>query len=249
MSGGGGNSGATTTQETGPPEFQMPFLLEAFNRARELFDQGSGLDFSLNPNQLAANQNQLDFAGGDLGRQIGETNIAQTQALDTTSPNEALATAQQTNTDQIIRQLTEEIVPGIRQGITGIEGTGLNLAGSGNPLATGTAVDNATRAAIESGNLLALEDQQNRRQSRDRALAGAGGVAGLGLLPGEIERNVGNLTQQADTQNALIPFMELAQFMSIIGGSFGGEGTTTSPPTLLDWLGGRLGIDTSGGLI
>ena len=212
MPGGGGSSPApvqssttTTTQELSPEQKQLLGL--AIPVAE---------DFVANPPQLfpgdtivPQNQTELGAQQGALGfaqNQLPQITAAPTQGLQFLSSGDALLPgtnpALQAATDAAVRPLTQafeqNILPSIRNDAVQSGQFGSSRQG----IAEGIASQSLLQGVGDVSATLQNQAFQNAMDNMTRSLAFAPGVAGLGLLPFDVQSQVG--AQQRGFEQALL---------------------------------------------
>ena len=242
---GGSTGSSTTTQSSAPPAFQQEFLEEVFGEARDLFRAQKDNPLQLfggvegfNPLEQEGQQGVVNFARGgatDIANQAaGGLDFALNQALDPAS-NSFLTSNIQSSTDDILQRLTEQVLPNVRNSAVGVGGFG----GSRQGIAEAQSVQGATEDAFAARNRL-LSDAFNQGQQTFRTgLSLAPQIQALGAVPSSLISGVGtaqrdlaqsqtDLNAQRSNFDQLAPFAALQQFLSSVGGNFGGQGTSTS---------------------
>lgn len=195
--------------------------------------QGGGF----NQNQIDAQNAALDFAGGGgLGNLLGGANSALLQNFNAAdvSNNPALQSAINTATRPLLQQFGEQTLPGI--------GDDALLNGQFGSSRHGIAEGIARRGLQDtfgdiSSNLTSNAYNQGL-QAQQRALALAPSIAGLGLLPSQIQQGVGQ-------QQFNLPRQNLQDFVSLVGGIPNPQQPDSSNP-LFSLLGAGAGAALGG---
>jgi hypothetical protein len=249
------NTSTTTQQQSGPPDFQAKALNDLFSRARDWmnntqlqypgFEQVAGF----NPNETAGQQALLDFAHGGAQNVANQaTNAWQFATGDVLSPtsNPYLAQYGDALAQGINRNFTQNINPALEGQAVASGQTG----SSREALAQGVAAAQTNKDVANAQTQLYNNAYNTGLNTFNQGLALSPQIMALGMQPGVIESSVGaqqrGLTQaQLDEQtqgywfNQLSPLMMLQAYQGLVGGNYGGQGTssTTPPPTLWQQLG------------
>lgn len=253
---GGRNPGpsSTTQQNAGPPEFQEGYLKDIFARAQGLY-QGAPLQYGpsrvagFNPTELAAQQGALNYAAGgatDIANQAaGGLKFALGDVLNPeTNPN--LAKYAEGATRPVFQQLRESVLPGIRDAA----GEAGAMGSSRQGIAEGLATQGATQQAMDTSSRIYSDAYNRGLQTFETGLQLSPTVQAMGLQPFNIASGVGaqqRALAQAQKDEAANkfqfeqyePYMRLAQYLGFVGGSYGGQGTSTTEgsPSFWDRIG------------
>ena len=246
---GSGARRETTTQNTGPPEFQLGALTELINRAlgdsqqdRSFYGGQQIADFD--PAELQAQQGLLDYAQGgaaDIARQ-GQEGLAFAlgDARDPRSNKDLVATGDLI-TDRFAKRFTEQINPALASEA----GQAGQVGSSRQGLAQGVAAGRTATAAADATTQFFSNAYSRGLDTFDRGLAQAGNVQRLGTQPAALQAAVGSQRRAQSQANLDIDqerfyfnqnqdFAQLERLLSLIGGSYGGEGTSqTRRPTTI----------------
>ena len=244
---GSKTSGTTTTQESGPPDFQVPYLERLFSEATAAygnqiqypgFDQVAGFD----PAETAGQESLLGFArGGAQDIFSGAQDAWKFATGDVLSPdsNPWLQQYGDALSSDVERDFTQRILPSLR----GDEQAAGQFGGTRGAIAQGIAGGVAGEEMAQRRSELYNQAYNRGLGTFEAGLAFTPQLAQLGLQPGLIEGAVGGqrreLAQsrideqtQAFWFNQLEPWLRLSQYASLVGGNFGGQGTsTTDQPT------------------
>ena len=246
MSGGSDKTTDTTASESGPSKFQMPFLQKIFDEAARLY-RGKPLEYGpsrvarFNPNEVSAQAGALNYARGGARDVAANAQEGLEFALgDVLSPdsNPNLAKYAEGAARPIFQNLTENVLPSIR-------GSAIDagvLGSSRQGIAEGLAVDRTAQDALDTTSRIYSDAYNRGLQTFETGLNLAPEVQMMGLTPYSIEAGVG--AQQRAYDQALVdegverfqfgqyePWLRLAQFLSMVGGDFGGEGTSETEST------------------
>lgn len=228
---------------TGPADISRPFIESLLSRAETQFAGGPPQYFPgstvapLTPRETAAGS-QIEGVAGDLGAQFAGTinpalNFALTDALNVGS-NPFLAQAAEGAVRPIFQNLTESVLPNIRQESIAAGSAGSTRAG----LAEAQAVERTSRAALDATNQLysnaygqglstLLSGLNLVPQLQQAQLAGPQALAGVGAQERAVEQARLNEEVQRYLFNQAAPYQALQEFGNIVSRPFGGESTST----------------------
>ncbi len=246
---GSGARRESTTQDSGPPEFQANALQELFTRAREEsyrprnYYEGQQIA-QFDPAEVSGQNRLLDYAGGGAQRTADLAGQGLEFALtDVLNPqdNPSIVGMGDLITDRFTKRFTE----GINPAIAGEAGAAGQVGSSRQGLAQGVAAGRTAEAGADALTQFYSNAYSRGLDTFDRGLAGAGGTLALGAQPAALESLVGSQRRERDQAGLDIEqekfYFEqgaegdaLQRLLSLIGGSYGGEGTSTlrRPPTI-----------------
>jgi len=242
---GGGNSDSQTQQESGPPAFQQEHLEGIFDESQRLFEnnpltfQGRG-PAGFTENQLAGQEGLLNFfapggpGAGFLGNVADAQQFALGDVLDVAN-NPALRNATQALTGDFVQQFNEGVAPGVRANALGAGSFG----GSRADVATNKALEGVASQAADANAAMLNQAYQSGLNTFNQGLALAPQTSQLLQSPFTTQLAIGGAEQEqeqanldfqteAGNFNMLAPFLALEQYLSTVGGDFGGEGTSST---------------------
>lgn len=202
MSKGGG--GGSQTQRVEPPKFIKPHLGEAAQASSDLFQQGPQQFFPgqtyapLDPLQLAGMGQQLGYAQGALPGMIGDINQSFGSALTAgdifrdPSVQAGLGTIE----SRANQNFLENVLPGLRRGATA---AGQEF-GTRGELAAGVAGSRLQRDIGDAQAQFLANQLGSARQLQGVGLSQAPVMTQLGLMPGQITGQIGDVFQQQTGQ-------------------------------------------------
>ncbi len=239
----GGNRTVTQATSSAPWERQQPYLKQIFGEAQRLYEEpgpeyfpGTGVvPFSPQTEQALRMTEQMALQGTGLERAGMDTMLA-TARGDYLDGSPFFEGAFENQVRPLVQRYSEELLPGLQSSFT----AGGFRGGSGEQQAAMSMMDSYNRALSGTAGQLAF---QNYGQERGRQMQAAGmapqyamtrfqnpqmlanvGAAREGLaqaqLSDEIARHNFEQNIQAD---------KLAQYLGLVGGGFGSEGTSSQP--------------------
>ena len=240
---GGGTK--VMTSETGPWAEQKPYLLAAFDKAKDLYNKGSPAYYpaetlaGFDPAQMAAQQATLGYAMGPrAAAQQGAAEQSLIQGLSgQVDPNayNPLANALQ---QQVMGNLKGNILPGLRDQLMT---SGQQGGSSRNDLIQNKAIANA----VQSGMTKPLADMYTNayNQAQQRAVQSGqlypgmmnapmsmyDSIAGVGKDRRAMSQAAMDKAMQKYQYESTAPMQSLANYMNMIQGNYGGQTTQTTP--------------------
>ena len=247
---GGGTR--VSTSESAPWEEQIPYLTAGFDEARRLYDRGAPSYYSkdtlagFDPAQTAAQHNVLGYAMGPraAAQQAGaEDRLLKglSGEIDTATFNPMMDALGR----QATSQLTSNILPGIRQGITSTQAGG----GTRGDLVQANAIAAANQQMLNKAAEMTYGAQQ---AAQDRALNFAQTYPSIMSAPLGMASAMGDVgaARRAMTQETInrdmarhqyestAPQNALQNYMAMVQGNYGGTTTQTTPgPSGLQTIG------------
>lgn len=253
MSGGGSQQSTTTTA---PWEAQQPYLRAGFEQAYQLSKkpaqmyQGDLIAGKTDADTQA--ENYLSSYAGTLAGQSDQNLNALNWAtgagnLDVGN-NQYVQGQMAANTNRLYQDFGDKTVPALRSNF----GQAGQIGSSRQGIAEGLAAQGVSRAAADSNAQILGDAYGNALGAYSSALAQAPALMQAGVLPGTLLGTVGQsqrgFTQdQIDQDAARWDFQQneeqarLNQFLSQVGGNFGGTTTSTIPGRSGSLLGGLAG--------
>ena len=247
---GGGTR--VSTSESAPWEEQIPYLTAGFDEARRLYDRGAPAYYSkdtlagFDPAQTAAQHNVLGYAMGPraAAQQAGaEDRLLRglSGEIDTATFNPMMDALGR----QATSQLTSNILPGIREGITSTQAGG----GTRGDLVQANAIAAANQQMLNKAAEMTYGAQQ---AAQDRAVNFAKLYPSIMSAPLGMASAIGDVgaARRAMTQETInrdmarhqfestAPQQALQNYMAMIQGNYGGTTTQTTPgPSGLQTIG------------
>lgn len=213
----GGSSGTTAPSSIFAP--QADFLEDQFlPQLTQLFKQGQQID----PALTAGRQGALDVAGQLGGQVVDPTQQALMQLFSAPDPSgELVQNAITGATAPLFEQFQNIIAPEIRRS----SGAAGQPGGSRGTVATRLAANDLFNKVGDISSQIALNANQQGLNALGTGISAAPGVAGLSLLPSDIQRQVG--TEQSNQElDFLNQIKQLLGQPTVIGG---GGSTETTP--------------------
>ena len=247
----GGRSTSTTTQSSGPPAVQLPYLQDLFSRAQtqsqtplKYLDFDPTADFD--PAEVSGQESMLNYARGGARDAVGGAQNAWQFALnDALSPdsNPNLRRYGDVLAEDIGQDYSRNVIPAISGEAVAAGQTGSSRHG----IAEGLASQDMLRRSAGARTQLYSTAYGQGLDAQSRALALSPQMVSLGAIPAQFEAAVGaqrrdlaqtKLDEQAEKHwfEQLAPWQLLAMYQSIVGGQYGGEGQITAqqPSSLLE---------------
>ncbi len=247
---GGGKGGGTTRSlsASGPPEFQFPYISKGLEEANRLYSSPGPQIYPFStvapftaPEQQGQ-QSAMTAAGGALPQLAQGTmnafNFGTTTALDPNS-NPYFKSAVNAAIEPVFQQLTQQVLPNVRNSFVGAGGYG----GTRQSLAEALAVDAATKSALNTTAQMGNQAYGQGLQTMLGTLGMAPTVGQAQLAPAATMSAVGG--QQRELENARLmeeaskymynqnlPYNKLMEFMNIVARPYGGQAASTveAPP-------------------
>ena len=247
---GGGTR--VSTSESAPWEEQIPYLTAGFDEARRLYDRGAPAYYSkdtlagFDPAQTAAQHNVLGYAMGPraAAQQAGaEDRLLRglSGEIDTATFNPMMDALGR----QATSQLTSNILPGIREGITSTQAGG----GTRGDLVQANAIAAANQQMLNKAAEMTYGAQQ---AAQDRAvnfaklypsimsapLGMASAIGDVGAARRAMTQETINRDMARRQYDSTAPQQALQNYMAMIQGNYGGTTTQTTPgPSGLQTIG------------
>ncbi|MCP4089616.1 MAG: hypothetical protein GY746_07465 [Gammaproteobacteria bacterium] len=232
-----------STQKSEPWKKLQPHLENVFTGAESAADNpmqfyGGQTYANMDPMQRAGMDAQLAYANSGMGNQIGAAQQAHMGALNApdVANNPYINAQADTITGRLNRNFNEELMPGIQQGAIGAGQTGSSRQG----VAEGIAARGTQEALGDSLSNLYGNAYGQGLQAQQGAMGMAGQMANLGMLPGQVQQQIGGI-QRGEEQRGIDEAMarhdyeqneqwdRLSRYNSLLGGGAGyGTSTTTS---------------------
>lgn len=245
----GGLGGLIGTNPTGASQgfispLQRPFLEDLFNRAQDVTGQGNFVGFD--PLQVAGQENALSAARGLSPLISGAQSANQFLLGDVLNPasNPFLAASARAATQPIFEGLTQNILPAIR-GEAALTG---NVGSSRQGIAEGLAAQGAQRTAGDISTNIFSGGFGQGLNALIQGLQLAPQSAQFGLLPSQIQQQVGGQRRELRQEEALNPFLQAQRFQGLLGGPIIESRTEPGGGSGLSGLFGSTGLFGSGGL-
>ncbi len=231
---------STSQQPWGP---QQPYLTEAFGEAQRLYREpgpeyfpgSTVVPFSPQTEQALQMSEQMALQGSPI-QQAGAQNYLNTLQGDYLSGSPFFEGAFESQVRPMVQQFTQEALPGLQSSFSagGMRGS------SAEQLAAGRAMDAYTRALSDTGGELAYRNYADERQRQAQFAQGAPAYAMTRFQDPQQLANVGAAredlaqAQLADEVNRFnfnqnVQREKLADYLGLISGGYGGEGTSTQP--------------------
>jgi len=231
------------TSNSSPWPQQQPYLLEVFNKAQDWY-QSDSPQYYPNPTVVGQSQATLDALSaaemrarqGSPVQDAAQNSLQQTLSGGFLNQNPALQGAMDAALSGLNRNYTQHVMPGLQ--------AAYSAAGRYGSGAMQNAVSESQQNYLEqAGNVASGMAYQNYGDERNRMLTGlqmAPSVAGMDYTDIQALQNVGAAREQfqQDLMGADIErhnfeenkdINKLAQYMGLIGGSYGGSMTQTTP--------------------
>ncbi len=247
----GSKSTTSTNQGTEPWSGQQGYLADIFARAQGLANgpgpQLWGGDWTANftDSEKQAQQGLLDYssgAGGDWARSALDASKFGLTAMDSAS-NPYLSGYVKAATDPIFQDLNRRTLPQIGSDAT-LAGA---YGGSRQGIAEGVATGDAYRTAGNVGSSIAEDAYGKGLDTYTKTLSMAPSLFQLGAAPSMLQGAVGQQQREMNQTDIdqqrqmyeyqqMLPYLQLQQYLSYVGGNYGSQGTstTTSPPSLFE---------------
>lgn len=250
-----GTTNTTTTTE--PWEGQQAYLEQIFNEAQRLYGGQFPTQMlaGFNPTEQEAQRRMLEWAYGPgtaLANQAqGALGFLLSGDVLRPESNPYLAASAEGAMRPVSQALTEEWLPNIRS--DAVQAGMLSSSNAG--IAEGIAVDRAARTAGDITSNMYANAYNTGLGAYTQGLALSPQVMQLGMVPSSVASSVG-AQQRAMTQagyqqrymQQLAPYLALQQYLSTVGGQYGGTSQTTQPASMWDWLfGGGGGLQGAAG--
>lgn len=226
-----------------PPDFQKPFITKGLHEAERLYDSQAPEYFPgqtfvpFSPETETALDQQAARAQG--GNPLNPA--AQSVAFDTLGGaylggNPFFQGAFDAQVRPMVEQYTQQIAPGIDSSFAGAGRYGSNAYAT----ARNTADESFGRALADTAGKLAYQNYDQERGRQQEAMGIAPQLANIDYTDIQQLANVGAAREaqagtemQADINRFNFeqqkPFDKLAQYMALISGGYGSQGTTTQP--------------------
>lgn len=192
---------------------QLPFLKDIFQRAQDFSNQSgfAGQD----PLQSEGQNNALLAASGLSPLINGAQSANQFLLGDVLNPasNPFLQSTASAATRPIFEGLTQNILPAIRGGAAG---TG-NVGSSRQGIAEGLASQGALRSAGDASSSIFSNAYGQGLGALVQGLGLAPQTAQLGLLPSNIQQQIGGQRRQLSQEEMFAPFEQLQRFKELTG--------------------------------
>ncbi len=239
----GGNKTVTQAASSAPWEATQPHLRRIFGEAERLYDEESPTYFpgstvvGFSPQtEQALRMTEGQVMGGSPIRAAGEAEMMATLGGDYLEGSPFFEGAFEAQVRPTVQRYAEELLPGLQSSFTG----GGTRGSSSEAAAAGRMMDSYTRALSDTGGTLAFQNYANERANQNAAMRMAPEYAMTRFAEPQMLANVGaareNLAQaqladevQRHNFEQNIQANKLAQYLGIVGGGFGSEGTTTMP--------------------
>lgn len=237
----------TTTSTSAPWSEQIPYLKAGFEQAGKLYNSAGPSYFpgstvmGFSPNQQQAQQRGVDRATQGNPVMGASADYAQRSIA-----GDFLNTGDQNG--MVFNNVMSKIMPAVNSQFSNSGRYGSNLQG-----------DTLTRAMTESYAPIAMDNYQRERGMQQSMAQYAPQYAANDYMDIAAQDAIGTQQQQLGQRelddavnryayNQDMPFNKLAQYMGLIGGSYGGQTTSSQPytsPGMLSTLGG-LGLGAAG---
>ena len=224
---GGKSSTQTTTSEQEPPSFQKPYIVRNMSRAEDLYNKPGP---SYYPNSTVAGFHPMQEQAFNMGENRavnGNTGMKAAQGFNTDVING------KHNGDpyggQVFRNISSKVTPQVNAQFS-----------SAGRYGSGAHADTMTRALTES---FAPYAAQQHQQGQDRQMQASGmaqgfaaneyaDIAALGDIGGQRQQlaqgEIDDAKARWDYRQDL-PYNKLAQLQGLVGGSYGGQTTSSVP--------------------
>lgn len=268
MSTGGGKTEMVTQRtEQNPWSGQQPFLTKGFQEAERIYGsdqpqyypQSTVVPFSPESNQALSMTANRATQGNPLLPQSQQL-ASDTLGGNYLSGNPFFAGAFQSQVKPMVEQYTNQLVPGLNSAFSSA-----GRVGSGaHQNAAGQAQDSFARALSDTAGKLAFQNYGQERGLMQEAAQFAPALAQADYMDPMQLGAVGAAREsqgQAELQDSInrynfnqnLQANKLAQFMGLVGGGYGSQGTSTMPVQsrnpFLGLMGGALGGGLLGNMI
>lgn len=239
----GGSKTVTQQTSNAPWSAQQPYLQEAFGEAQRLYREpgpdyfpgSTVVPFSPQTEQALQMSEQMALQGSPI-QQAGANVYMDTLAGNYLSGSPFFEGAFSAQVAPMVQQFTQEALPGLQSSFSGAGSRG----SSAEQLAAGRAMDAYTRALSETGGNLAFQNYANERARQSQFAQGAPAYALTRFQDPQQLANVGAAredlaqAQLADEINRFnfnqnVQRNKLADYIGLISGGYGSEGTSTQP--------------------
>ena len=239
----GGSKTVTQQTSSAPWQGQQPYLTDIFSEAQRLYREpgpdyfpgSTVVPFSPQTEQALNMSEQMALQESPI-QQAGAQEYLNTLQGDYLGGSPFFQGAFESQVRPMVQQFTQEALPGLQSSFTSAGMRG----GSAEQAAAGRAMDSFTRALSDTGGELAYRNYANERNRQAQFAQGAPAYALSRFQDAQQLANVGGAreglaqAQLADEINRFnfnqnVQQDQLANYLGLVQGGYGSEGTSTQP--------------------